>query len=171
MTDELLHYSAEPFVGPVHSEAQEGDLSFKPRGLWLSVGNEWAEWCREANFGAARIVHVARVTLAPNANVLRLSGQIDLDRFTDEYGDPEQDRTYHTRFIRWNQVAEKYDGIIISPYIWARRLELMWYYGWDCASGCIWNARAIESVTPLSEYGRSSATSAVPETPPPEGRE
>lgn len=151
-SEELLHYSAEPFVGPVRSEAQEGDeMLFKPRGLWLSVGNAWQEWCREAEYGADRIVHVARVTLAPDANVLRLTSQADLDRFTDEYGDEEKDRSYHTRFIRWDRVAEKYDGIIIAPYIWERRLELMWYYGWDCASGCIWNTRAIESVSPLSE--------------------
>jgi hypothetical protein len=27
------------------------------------------------------------------------------------------------------------------------RMGLMWYYGWDCASGCIWDTSVIERVT------------------------
>lgn len=149
MTEELLHYSAKAFSGPVRSEAQEPGVSMKPKGFWVSVGNEWEQWCRESEFGADRLGYVARVTLVPDANVLRLSGQIDLDNFTDEYGDPHSERRFTIHCIRWDRVAEEYDGIIISPYVWERRLELMWYYGWDCASGCIWNARAILSVVPV----------------------
>jgi len=52
--------------------------------------------------------------------------------------------------INWPAVAEKYDGIIIAPYIWQRRLsdnpDHFWYYGWDCASGCIWNTEVIEEI-------------------------
>ena len=50
--------------------------------------------------------------------------------------------------IDWAEVASKYDGIIISPYQWSLRLdmEMMWYYGWDCASGCIWNISAIKEL-------------------------
>jgi hypothetical protein len=55
--------------------------------------------------------------------------------------------------IEWRKVAERFDGIIIAPYIWQRRLDLesSWYYSWDCASGCIWNASAVREIVPMYE--------------------
>lgn len=151
MNEELLHYSAKPFGGPVHSEKQESAGGFKPRGFWLSVGDAWVEWCRGEDWNLGCIVHVARITLSPSANILRLASQDDLDRFTEKYGEQDGRLSFRHINIRWDRVAEKYDGIIISPYVWERRLELMWYYGWDCASGCIWNADAIQSVDVIGE--------------------
>ena len=55
-------------------------------------------------------------------------------------------------FIDWPKVAERYDGIIIAPYQWSRRLDgPMWYYGWDCASGCVWRARAVLELKSMEE--------------------
>lgn len=53
-------------------------------------------------------------------------------------------------WLDWAAIGKLYDGIIIAPYLWERRLNggAMWYYGWDCASGCIWNPRAISEVNP-----------------------
>ena len=25
-------------------------------------------------------------------------------------------------------------------------MKLLWYHGWDCASGCIWDLKAIDSI-------------------------
>jgi hypothetical protein len=58
--------------------------------------------------------------------------------------------TYQMTYeIDWYRVAEQYDGIIITPYIYERRLTeyTTWYYSWDCASGCIWNGKAIANIT------------------------
>ena len=73
---------------------------------------------------------------------------VGLDRFTAEYGDNER----YCRMIQWDRVAERYQGIVITPYIWSRRLEpeTHWYYPWDCASGCIWDGEAVESITVLA---------------------
>jgi hypothetical protein len=62
--------------------------------------------------------------------------------FDAEYRFPHPDLG-RMSYIDWPRVAERFDGVIIAPYQWKHRLELMWYYGWDCASGCIWNARAV----------------------------
>jgi len=53
-------------------------------------------------------------------------------------------------FIDWKKVAKEYNGIEIWPYQWkcGHDPKCFWYYSWDCASGCIWNARIIEKVTP-----------------------
>ena len=51
-----------------------------------------------------------------------------------------------THEIDWKKVKSKYQGIIIAPYQWSCRLNLdsNWYYGWDCASGCIWDLDCIK---------------------------
>jgi hypothetical protein len=62
--------------------------------------------------------------------------------------------------IDWSKVAKDFDGIVITPYLWERRLDhhVNWYYGWDCASGCIWNTSVIETITELKEIDVSSLT-------------
>jgi hypothetical protein len=40
--------------------------------------------------------------------------------------------------------AEGWDGLEIAPYLHRMRLSsFSWYYTWDCASGCIWNASRV----------------------------
>ena len=52
---------------------------------------------------------------------------------------------------RQNSTSD-YQGIIIAPYLWTRRHHEStgWYYSWDCASGVIWDARAIAELKPLA---------------------
>ena len=47
--------------------------------------------------------------------------------------------------IDWHAVAQAYAGIEIAPYCWSLRFEyeFLWYYGWDCASGCVWELSAV----------------------------
>ena len=144
----LVHYSDKP-AKPMRSvgQRQETTCHSKPHGLWVSVEGEddWREWCLSEGFGLERLTHVHDVTLADDENVLRLGGPAGIDAFTREFGE----RSYGSMGIRWHDVAARWQGIIIAPYVWARRLDgdAGWYYGWDCASGCIWDARAIASVT------------------------
>lgn len=143
----------------------------KPRGFWVSVeGNEdgWADWCRGENFRLEELVYEYEVKLKPDARILYLSTQEELRDFTKKYYDPDgimnkvsQEVHAENDFgfpasvhdIDWPAVARKYQGIIIAPYIYSCRLSppTDWYYTWDCASGCIWNARAIESVKPTGK--------------------
>ena len=54
-------------------------------------------------------------------------------------------RDHYAKEPIWPGVAaEGWAGIEIAPYIWARRLDgpARWYYGWDAASGCIWDPTA-----------------------------
>ena len=71
--------------------------------------------------------------------------------------------------INWSAVAKDYYGIEISPYRPKYRLALgyLWYYGWDVASGCIWNKDAIRGVRLLKDFGeipKESVEEAVPAT-------
>lgn len=150
----LMHYTSEPLVfDPSRTYEQNSPSSFgKPQGFWVSVVGEddWATWV-SGNMDSARVAHAHRVALATNANIRRIDNGYDLDVFTDQFGvqtDWERrfDKSWEKWPIDWRAVAEKYDGITIAPYQWSRRMSHDWYYGWDCASGCVWNLGAIESV-------------------------
>lgn len=122
----------------------------KPRGLWVSVegnGDGWSDWCRDEQFGGEGLAFEHEVVLAEDAHLLWLSTAEHLDAFTVEYGTPmyPAEPTIRHRGIDWPGVAKVYQGIVIAPYLWERRLDpdTFWYYGWDCASGCIWDLTAI----------------------------
>lgn len=152
----LLHYSAKPLDAVRTTAADLRRDGSKPTGLWVSVegDDDWKSWCEAENFSPDRLACVAEVTPTEPANLLLLSSAADVLRFHREYrcrpefagtGSLAADPYWDNHAIRWSDVASSYDGIIIAPYQWSLRLdgECRWYYGWDCASGCIWNADAI----------------------------
>lgn len=154
----LEHYSTK-IVSAVRSVSQRtGDKDWhwrgKPCGFWVSAKgkDDWPSWCRAEDFATNRLAIRHRVYLMPNANVLLVTGEAELRAFDARYGRDERLRpssNYSKRLIDWRSVALDYDGIIIAPYVWECRLDPPvsdWYYGWDCASGVIWNARAIAAI-------------------------
>lgn len=148
---ELLHFSREPLT-EVRSVVPHTIANGKPAGLWVSAGAAWLEWCVAESFGLSEWKYVTHVRLVDNANVLRIESATALSDFHSEWAQGDR---YSRRAIPWEKVGERYDGIIISPYQWSHRLDGAvsdWYYGWDVASGCIWNARAVASLesTPLA---------------------
>jgi hypothetical protein len=148
---DLSHFTDEP-LDPVRSVEQPvGDYRSefdKPKGLWVSVDgdDDWAQWCAGADFGIGQKRY--NVILKSAANILLIKSASALMDFTYEYG-VEREDGWRRRYIPWEVVATKYQGIIIAPYQWGCRMheETRWYYGWDCASGCIWSAEAIASVS------------------------
>ena len=159
MTPTLIHYSTAPLTA-VHSVEQTADgRNDKPTGLWFSVGDDedgWRAWCEDnmAEWIKDRIV--TEVVLTPTAKMLRLTGAEQIDAFTAEYsvtptwasGMGERGSLFERYAIDWRRVASEYQGIIIAPYVWSRRIDdaARWYYGWDCASGCLWDAAAVASL-------------------------
>lgn len=144
----LLHYSAKPLC-EVRSVEQRADPDIKPRGLWFSVENPgtdewmgWREWCESEQWGLRSLVNAVEISFVPSARVLMLSTPEDIETFNGEY---EKPLFGDYRMIDWRAVADKYQAIIISPYQWSRRFDdkARWYYGWDCASGCVWDASAV----------------------------
>lgn len=126
----------------------------KPFGFWVSDEDEygWNQWCRNADFRLDDLKYAHHVTLASDAKILYLSSHNDIDDFTEKYYDrqalKDSGASYFIFTIDWPKVATEYQGIIITPYISSQRLltRNLWYNGWDCASGCIWDTSAIESL-------------------------
>lgn len=135
----------------------------KPKGLWLSVDGpvDWVEWCRGESFGNYDLRQA--VTLRSNAictmednklgGILHMYNGADLARFTTRYWKREEHHAMRppaacTLWIDWQKVADEYDGVIIAPYQWSSRMNLIWYYPWDCASGVIWRpTKWVESIS------------------------
>lgn len=154
MSLDLRHYSPDPILElkedwpPLHHFGTKPD-----RGFWVSVeGGEpsWRDWCAETGFRPHALVCEHKVNLKPTAKILYITNEAELRQFTKKYRDrtSPQNTPSSTWAIDWDLVAVTYQGIIITPYLWGCRLDsaTIWYYGWDCASGCIWDISAIESV-------------------------
>lgn len=137
----LRHYSKAAEI-TVESRQQDNTWHHKPRGFWVSDEDDygWSQWTEENEYGIG--ANAFEVSLAPDANVLLL-GTVDAVRDFDRQFSVGSNR-YR---VDWARVAEQWQGIIITPYQWKLRLsDVDWYYTWDCASGCIWDAAAIRSV-------------------------
>ena len=124
----------------------------KPRGFWVSVQGEddWPKWVEAEQFGLDVWAVRHEVQLTKDANILHLKTPLEIMDFHAEYNiDLLPGSPMRTKYINWQAVSETYDGIIIAPYQWSLRLDIdvSWYYGWDVASGCIWNLNSIESVS------------------------
>jgi hypothetical protein len=141
----------------------------KPNGLWFDVNGSWKRWCESVQFSLENLRYRHSVTVLDTSRILflrnakeidlftrkyghNLSGHIQLlqsaedsDAFTDQYGsDLFRDiQNQFSNYIMWGEVAEIHSGIIINPYFRSRSQTYLWYYGWNCAGGCIWDTSVI----------------------------
>jgi hypothetical protein len=143
-----VHYSETPLL-KVAKPKKLNDL-FKPCGLWFSVdgnGDGWVEWCRTENFRLSSLAFATELSLELKKFRV-ITNAHDLNEFDKEFGVKIFEACWG---IKWTTVANLYSGIIISPYIWECRLRgrvSEWYYGWDCASGCVWDTDAVKIASP-----------------------
>jgi hypothetical protein len=142
--------------------------NFKPNGLWVSVegydGDEtWGTWCVTNDFRVDHLVHRTEIILAPNANVRHIATEDELRRFDVEFGRGNDLRPWLAlERIDWPRVQAHYSGIIIAPYQWRARMELLWYYGWDCSSACLWDLNLIADARAI-EGGKHGASCDLPQ--------
>lgn len=161
MSPRIIHYSATPLLAVrsrPHDASQCG--AYKTSGLWVSIEGEddWLAWCRSEGYGS--YAYATEIILKPDNEIMWLRGADEIDDFTSRY--LAHGQLYPgSRSIDWLQVRNKCTGLIIAPYCWERRLarDTFWYYGWDCASGVIWDARAVTSVAPLPlpDFGKKES--------------
>ena len=123
-------------------------------GFWFAQGAEWIEWMAGEMIDWLHSQnYVYEVTLNDDY-ILKLSTKQDLINFGYRYqGNSEYD-------IRWQEVVDRYAGILISPYIYSARMDISWYYPWDVASGCVWNWEGIKEIKLIAQR---QGTPAAPE--------
>lgn len=174
----LKYDNAPIFIDTLANRDQRGEPSSykKPSGFWITDDTDdcWRSWCLSERFNLENLTHKHEVDLIED-RILILRGEYDVRTFARHYcvdhwwGPEGNPRKYCDLCIDWPQVAKEYAGIIVTPYIWRLRLEdgFSWYYPWDCASGCIWDASAIKDVR-LVEIDLDIASKTRPEWKPEE---
>jgi hypothetical protein len=157
----LIHYSAEPMPPLTDPRQSSGRRIGKPsHGLWVSVESRhndgWRHWCEDENFGLDRLTHASEIVLKPKAKPLWIKTAAAVQSLALRYPRQTDDVAYVSEIdaVDWSAVMREWPAIIIAPYQWRCRVDVMWYYGWDCASGVIWDISIIEAVRPAPEFAR-----------------
>ncbi|MBN1568028.1 MAG: hypothetical protein JXA73_09290 [Acidobacteria bacterium] len=161
------HWASEPVRLRRMSYLQSGHP--KPNGLWFDVDEDWRRWCEAMQFRLENLRYRHTVTILDTSRILYLRTAREIDVFTRRYGRDlsggirllqsakeldafarrygrnlfSEIRSQFSSYIMWGEVAEKHSGIIIVPYTHSRRDTYLWYYGWNCAGGCIWDTGTI----------------------------
>jgi len=145
-----IHFSRTPITLPLLPVARYREHDgFKPVGFWYSGNDEWLEWCRsEMPHWEGQHRYLVDVS---KANVLMLDTAHKVKQFHRAYSDEKGPKSMSLTLIDWVKVEQDYDGVEIIPYQPSLRLDrdVFWYYGWDVASGCVWNLDKV-TVTPAS---------------------
>ncbi len=125
----------------------------KPDGVWYDCGGEWLRWV-ESEMPHWLGDYTYRLFL-DKGKMLYIDSPEMLDIFTQTYRATavEGVSSPSSYYIDWPAVAKKYTGIEICPYIWERRMSrhTEWYYGWDLASGCVWDPCIIRKLERIHE--------------------
>lgn len=151
-----VHYSGKVMSDLILDVKQNSGM--KPKGLWITPDDDsgeytWANFCRDSDFRVQDLSVIHEVELSEKSRILTIHSSDDLREFTLRYRSVQQffDPVY-VYSLDWRAVAREYSGILIPTHHWTARLEpdTVWYSSWDCASGCIWDSSAIQSVRPVS---------------------
>jgi hypothetical protein len=110
----------------------------KPRGLWYASGGEWIEWLADHLPGwiGDSIYELA----LDEGEMFFIKSAKELLAFNKEFSVGDD----FLSGIGWDALEEKgFGGIEISPHqeglTQSLDMSLLWYWGWDVASGCIWD--------------------------------
>ena len=122
----------------------------KPKGLWYAIGNEWIDWVR-SEMPHWEGDYIYKLDLN-STKILFLETYDDIEKFTRKYKIDIDYSGVDVFDINWKEVSENYSGIEISPYQSSVRHKMLWYNGWDVASGCIWKKDGIESIVKIKKY-------------------
>ena len=135
-------------------------IAFKPDGLWYECKDgsaiNWLEFCRTGLSGGIGRYDSAYDVILNDYEILFITNNHDFKKFEKMYG---VTNSYGDVKIDWPKVASHYDGIEICPYLYRMRADSDWYYGWDVASGCVWNASGIKELISTEEGCRDEPTS------------
>lgn len=142
----LSHFTEKPFTFNPKQKYVNELFWIKPSGLWLSDESEygWKQWCTNEQWGLDGLKHETKFQ-SDTKNWLILDTNEKLIEFTKQYST----KILPIITIEWDKVTKEYGGIIITPYQRSLRLRSevsSWYYGWDCASACVWDLSSLKVI-------------------------
>ena len=163
----FLHMSRKPITKLTKRKYGMNMTGVKPKGLWYGIDGSWANWCvgnewgggryfYELSFDTNRILHINNLKQF-NAFEEEYACDSMLDRMLKDFGiTPPKSmfmaRAFGPTAIDWERLKKKYAGLEINPWFYEKHLESMWYYGWDCASGVIWDVSVVKQFRLFASY-------------------
>lgn len=152
---QLMHYSSD-WIFQLEDREYVQPLEDKPRGFWIEAPSSptdllWKDFAWENGIRSVDCAH--RVQLATDSNLIIISYREEMADFSGIYG-VRTEKRYGNLVVRrteidWAAVAQRYQGIIISPYLRGAGEIFDWYRYWDVASGCVWDLNVIKSIEAL----------------------
>jgi hypothetical protein len=136
-TDKIIMAKKDilPLKFPVEQSYMNNKLG-KPSGLWYAIGTEWIDWV-EVEMPHWMGSYFYKITTSNK--VLKIDDANKFEQLAKKYATTDNN-------IDWIKISNIYSGIEIAPYRPEYRMEYMWYYGWDIASGCVWKRDAITNI-------------------------
>jgi hypothetical protein len=128
--DVKIHVSKKP-ITRLLGTAQR--VSFKPKGLWYDCDKAWTWWVGHNMPQWGRGMNYIYLVKINKGRMFNINSESELLKFHERFS------TDDGEMVDWTAVAKHADGIEICPYQHSQRMSLDWYYGWDLASGCVWN--------------------------------
>lgn len=144
----LTHYTFEKFVFNPRQEYRQSKSALKPDGLWLShdkCGAGWLDWCMTNAFMEHRLNYETEIHIEEtDKDIAFINDDKSMWAFQYKYS-----AYIHSLLgIDFKRVASDYKALVIIPYLYKFRLhsDFLWYYGWDCASACVWDLSCIKFI-------------------------
>ena len=133
------------------------EIGTKPNGLWYECqdgsSETWKEFCTIGLSKGYQYDSTYNVVLKDDGYyILHITDERHFEKFYEMYSvnhPADQDGSKgFDKMIDWPKVAEHYAGIEICPYLSKKRHDddSFWYYGWDVASGCVWDSSGIKEL-------------------------
>lgn len=166
---ELIQFDYPPALEGMIAIGKPNGIWFSAEEA-IEDDENWFTWCTKEEFNLDRLICPHEIKFKSSARILYLNTISEILDFNEMYGYqmfPIQDSFFSEEMqellskmrpnycplyksmdsIRWEAVKAMWQAIVIAPYQWGLRLHspAHWYYGWDCASGCVWDVSAIES--------------------------
>ena len=153
----VIHLNVVPQIA-FNSTTSNYRTHRKPQGLWYGIETSWIEWCAD-NMPDKLSDFIYDIRINENL-ILKIRNKKEFDDFEKTYGIKIYDKKFYSNqqnYIDFHSVAEKYCGIEISPFLTDKE-DSNWYCGWDCASGCIWDAKAIIAIKLYAQFDEETAS-------------
>ena len=127
------------------NDTQGGHL--KPNGLWYSCGTDWLKFVETEMPELQETATMVYAIGYEPGKMLRVTSPKQAERVSYRYLD------YDSKRVDWGKVSTKYAGIECCPYPVGDKTKIdnLWYYAFDMASGCIWDASAISNTILVAE--------------------
>ena len=156
-------------------------VEMKPIGIWYGFNESWLEWMLDAGCNwfqpyiyevivdEEKLLRISNhdqfedfeeefgslpaymLRMQENARKVKAAG-FDTPDYDYLFGPNPLGMRRYTQHIDFPKLSKQYSALEITPYLYGKRLEAIWYYGWDCASGCVWNKKGLKELRLFAQY-------------------